>query len=266
LVHALQHQYIRLDSIMHQTGDNDRLTAAQAVLEGQATLGGLQVMVPKQNLFSMPEFWETYREGVKAQQSTMPVFARAPRVIREELIFPYLAGADFMRWWLGSERKDSVPFGRYMPTSTEQILHPYRYGRGDEPLTVRFAETGPKALYEDLLGELDIRILLAELSGASEVNTPIAIGWGGDRYRMYDSPEGPALLWVSVWDDPPSRFRFLNEALPRLQARRKLGYRLEEQTFDLDHHPAVRIVIAPERWAGWEFLPAARVVEPVQNR
>ncbi|MEP6571409.1 MAG: hypothetical protein ABJD11_01900 [Gemmatimonadota bacterium] len=260
LVHALQHQYVRLDSIMHQTGDNDRLTAAQAVLEGQATLGGLQVMVPKQNLFSMPEFWETYREGVKAQQSSMPVFARAPRVIREELIFPYLAGADFMRWWLGSERKDTVPFGRYMPTSTEQILHPYRYGRNDQPLSVRFADSGPKALYEDVLGELDIRILLAELSGASEVNTPIAIGWGGDRYRLYESPGGAALLWVSVWDDIPSRFRFLNEAMGRLQARRKLGYRLEERSFELAGHPAVRLVIAPEAWHGWDSLPESRLI------
>ena len=38
LVHALQHQYIPLDSIMRQPGDNDRLAAAQAILEGQATL------------------------------------------------------------------------------------------------------------------------------------------------------------------------------------------------------------------------------------
>ena len=31
------------------------------ILELEATLAGLQVMVPDQNLYAMPEFWETYR-------------------------------------------------------------------------------------------------------------------------------------------------------------------------------------------------------------
>ncbi len=44
------------------------------------------------------------------------------------------------------------------------------------------------ALYEDVFGEFDIRVLNAELSKTAEVTTPIAIGWGGDRYRVYDTP------------------------------------------------------------------------------
>ncbi len=38
LVHALQDQYVPLDSIITQQGHNDRRSAAQAVLEGQATV------------------------------------------------------------------------------------------------------------------------------------------------------------------------------------------------------------------------------------
>jgi hypothetical protein len=262
LVHALQHQYTPIDSIMRQQGDNDRLAAATAILEGQATLGGLQVMVPEQNLYAMPEFWETYRSKLQSEQATMPVFSRAPRILRESLIFPYLAGADFLRWWAGSERRDSMPYGARMPVSTEQVLHPYRYGRGDVPVTLAFNEQNDGALYEDVFGEFDIRVLNAELSKSVEVTTPIAIGWGGDRFRVYDTPDGAALVWYSVWDDQSARSRFISNTADRLQRQRPLGYRLETTTPMIDGHPGVRLVLAPVRWPVWDHLPTVHVVNP----
>ena len=45
LVHALQDQYVNLDSIQKATSDNDRLSAAQAVIEGQAQFEQLSIMV-----------------------------------------------------------------------------------------------------------------------------------------------------------------------------------------------------------------------------
>jgi len=255
LVHALQHQYLNLDSILQQTGDNDRLTAAQSVLEGQATLAGLQVMVPDQNLYAMPEFWETYREQFRRLQANMPVFTKAPRLLRESIIFPYLAGADFIRWWRGSELRDTVPFGPRMPVSSEQILHPHRYGRGDQPLSLRFAAEEPRVLYEDVLGEFEMRVLAAELANlaaTAEIGTPLALGWGGDRFRIYDTPDGPAMLWYIAWDDSASRTRFEGGTGMRLEARRRLGYRLTVTPLELGEVPATRIVIAPQKWAGWE--------------
>lgn len=255
LVHALQHQYIPLDSIMRQVGDNDRLMAAQSVLEGQAVLVQLQVMVPDQNLYAMPEFWETYRDQIRNMQSSMPVFNKAPRILRESLVFPYLGGADFLRWWAGSEHRDTIPYGSRMPVSTEQILHPYRYGRGDRPVTLRFTRDEAGVAYEDVMGEFDIRVLAAEVAHASptaEVATPLAIGWGGDRFRVYDTPAGAAMLWYITWDDSTSRYRFLNTTGQRLESRRRLGYRLEVTPFELGQHPATRIVIAPDKWPGWQ--------------
>ena len=46
LVHALQDQYMNLDSVMQQRRQNDRRSAAQAILEGQATLGQILVLMP----------------------------------------------------------------------------------------------------------------------------------------------------------------------------------------------------------------------------
>jgi hypothetical protein len=263
LVHALQHQYLPLDSIMMQTGDNDRLTAAQSILEGQATLGGLQVMVPDQNLWAMPEFWDTYREQFRSQQRNMPVFSKAPRILREGIIFPYLAGADFLRWWAGSEHRDTLPFGARMPVSTEQILHPERYGRGDQPITLRFAADEPRILYEDVMGEFDMRVLAADLASNSantEILTPLALGWGGDRFRVYETPAGPAMVWYIAWDDSTSRTKFQTGTGQRLESRRRLGYRLEATPLQIGHHPGTRIVIAPEGWLGWRQITAIQVV------
>jgi hypothetical protein len=212
----------------------------------------------------MPEFWETYREQFRSQQARMPVYNKAPRILRESIIFPYLAGADFLRWWQGSELRDTIPYGRRMPVSTEQILHPYRYGQGDQPIPLRFTTAEPHVLYEDVLGEFDMRVLAADIAHtgpSAEITTPIALGWGGDRFRVYDTPAGPAMVWYVVWDDAASRFRFLAGTGQRLESRRRLGYRLEVTSLNVDGRPATKIVIAPDRWLGWKQTAGVEIVK-----
>jgi len=261
LVHALQDQYTPLSEFMRDPVDNDHLTAGQAIFEGQATLAGLQVMVPGQNITAMPEFWETFRDQIRQQQTSMPVFRTAPALVREGLIFPYLAGADFMRWWMGSEHRDTVPYGRLLPVSTEQVLHPSRYGRGDEPVLLRFKEPGDSATtYEDVLGEFEIRILSAELNNVPDVSTVVPIGWGGDRFRTWRLPGGAAMVWYSTWDDSASAQQFLVRTADALARKRRLGYRLDVRPMKLGQHPAVRVVLAPTSWPGWAHVPEAEVV------
>src|SRR5262249_5480262 len=137
-----------------------------------------------------------------------------------------------------------------------------RYGRGDEPLTVRFTADEPNVLYEDVMGEFDMRVLAADLAHAgptSEITTPIALGWGGDRFRTYETPNGSAMVWYVIWDDVASRFRFLATTGQRLESRRKLGYSLEITSSTIGGRPATRIVIAPEKWSGWKSLPTVTV-------
>ncbi|MEP7176396.1 MAG: hypothetical protein ABI860_07580 [Gemmatimonadales bacterium] len=258
LVHALQGQYLPLDSILKSTASNDRLTAAQSVLEGQATLASIAVLAPGQNVAAAPEFWELYRDQVRTQQSAMPVFARAPLVVREALIFPYLDGAQFMHWWATDGPKDTLPYGPRMPVSTEQILHPERYTRGDAPVPITFAaDTG--VVYEDALGESEIRVLLAALAGSDEVQTVVPIGWGGDQFRVYGTAEGPALVWYAVWDDQRSADRFLRAAGPALQRTARPGYRAEVRSLAIGGRPAIRYALAPTGWARWTSMPEVTV-------
>jgi hypothetical protein len=256
MVHALQGQYVPLDSILQETSNNDRLTAAQAVLEGQATLVSIDVLASGQKVSSNPEFWELYRDQVRQQQSSMPVFARAPLVVREALIFPYLAGAEFMHWWESSPFRDSVPYGPRMPVSTEQILFPERYARRDLPVALGFSPDSA-VLYEDVLGESEVRILMARLAGAQEVRTGSPIGWGGDRYRVYGTPAGPALVWYLVWDDKRSAERFTWGYGGKLRSTTRKGYRTVVESLELEGQPATLYVLAPEAWVGWGDVPKA---------
>lgn len=255
MVHALQGQYLPLDSILHDIHSNDRLTAAQAVLEGQATLVSIRVLSPGRDVTARPEFWQAYRRQVRAQQGAMPVFARAPLLIRETLLFPYLDGAEFMRWWGTTPLADSLPEGRLMPASTEQILHPERYAAHDRPVTLHFT-TGPKRLYQDGLGEMEIRVLEAQLRGETDVpDTMAPLGWGGDLYGVYDTPAGPAIVWYAVWDDAPSADRFAAAAGRGLGARRKPGYLARFDRLEVGGRPASRFVLAPAGWDRWNALP-----------
>jgi len=258
MVHALQGQYLPLDSILKSTVNNDRLTAAQSVLEGQATLVSIEVLTPGQGVTATPQFWELYRDQVRAQQSAMPVFARAPLVVREALIFPYLEGAEFMHWWADHGPRDTLPYGPRMPVSTEQILHPDRYARGDAPVTLAFAADSG-VLYEDVLGESEIRVLLAVLAGSDDVQTVVPIGWGGDRFRVYDAPGGPALVWYVAWDDQRSADRFLQSAGPALRRTGRVGYRATLDALSIDGRPATRYVLAPVAWERWSGVPGVKV-------
>jgi hypothetical protein len=257
MVHALQGQYLPLDSILKSTASNDRLTAAQGILEGQATLASIEVLAPGRGMTRTPQFWDLYRDQVRQQQSAMPIFARAPLVVREALIFPYLDGAQFMHWWETDGPKDTLPYGPRMPVSTEQILHPDRYARGDAPVPLAFArDSGAGVVHEDALGENEIRVLLAALAGSDDVQTVMPIGWGGDRYRVYDTPAGPALVWYVAWDDQRSADRFLKSAGPALQRTGRPGYRAVLEAMVVAGKPGMRYVLAPAGWQRWGAVPA----------
>jgi hypothetical protein len=257
LVHALQGERIPLDSILEDKSNNDRLAAAQSVLEGQATLAGMKALFPPNiDPTSDPDFWSEYAKQVRGGQSSMPVLARAPLIVREALIFPYLAGAKFMHWWESSPFRDTVPYGPRMPRSTEQILFPDHYARRDGPLVLSFpADSG--VLYEDVLGEGEVHVLTARLRGAADVSADSSIGWGGDRYRVYRTPEGPALLWYVVWDDQRSAESFEKSYGDRLRTTSRPGYRATVAHIEVEGRPATRYVLAPETWKLWGALPQA---------
>jgi hypothetical protein len=226
LVHALQDQNADLDALTDREMGNDRTIAAQAAIEGHATLVMLEYMTEQLtgvaiDLAEIPDFSAQMRPAIEAMRGQFPALAGAPRVVQESLLFPYLEGTGFVQsLWAAGERV--APFGDHLPQSTEQILE---RGGADPPLELAIDVDGARIVRDDVLGRLEIGILLEELG--STPSSSLAAGWDGDRYALVEREDGArGLIWYSVWEDAASRDRFtdaLERALPRLGS----GARLE---------------------------------------
>lgn len=222
LVHALQDQYISLDSIQHIEGANDRRTAAQAVFEGQAVYEQISVMLGGANVaINLPGGWERVRELIRDSQESMPIFAGAPMVIQETLIFPYLSGAEFVRNY--KERKPGVGLYSDMPVSTEQILHPASFfGTRDAPTTVVLgALANGTEVYQNTLGEFETRLLLFEHLKDQNEAVRGATGWDGDRYVVVNTPQGEGVVFFTVWDSSVDAGEFYDMAGQGIEKRFK---------------------------------------------
>jgi len=259
LVHALQGQYLPLDSLLTLHQENDRQMAAQAILEGQATLASLVAMFDEERLRELGTFWGDVRSMIRQEQEQMPVFAAAPLILREGLLFPYLAGADFLRWF-GQNYPDTVPWGPRLPQSTEQILYPDHYHDGDQPVSLRFrpAPHAGELFYEDTWGQFESRIILRERTGSESLANAGAIGWEGDRFAVFRHPTGDALVWWSVWETPQSAEKFA-AMLERTWGGD--GRRWAVRREAVSGLPAAVLVDAPPTWPGWEAVPGVTVPE-----
>jgi len=258
LVHALQGQYLPLDSILREGRDADRQVAAQAVLEGQAVVVSLRVLTAggEADVTATPEFWDTYREQLESQQEAMPVLRQAPVALRKGLIFPYLQGAEYVAWWARTHGPASPPWEGGFPRSTEQVLFPERLQRGDEPLALAFPDE-PGVLHDDVLGELEARLLVEQRLRRPMLASAIPLGWAGDRVRVYESPDGPALVWVLAFDDERSRARHLPLLEAALREPPRTGYRAAVEPLEVGGRPGMRAVVAPAGWARWAAPPMA---------
>ena len=252
LVHALQHDYVPLDSLMDARGNADRMLAAQSVLEGQATLVMLRMQPRIGDKVLEPDFWASARADAMTQQRAMPELRAAPRLLQEGLVFPYFQGAEFMRWWLTHHNAGVEPYGDSLPRSSEAILAPDR-AAGDPPVEVTIA--GPTPEYTDVLGAAELRVLIAEARHQQDLVDPVILGWGGDRFALYDAGGKPALLWYAVFDTPDARDAAVRALATWPPAR--AGYRSTCEAETISGRPGLRLVVAPDGWEQWSALPAA---------
>jgi hypothetical protein len=222
MIHALQDQYLNLDSIQKLSGDNDRLGALKAIIEGQATYEQLIAMVGgSSNLAArLPGGWDRVRDIIREQQASMPVLAASPMIIQETLIFPYLSGAEFAKRFKEKNPEESLL--KDLPQSTEQIIHADAYfgNPRDEPVTVTLPapRTGAR-VYENNLGEFETRLFLYQHLKDQDAAIRGAAGWDGDRYVLVRTPQGDGIAWLTVWDSPVDGAEFA-DLMQRLIGKR----------------------------------------------
>ncbi len=270
LVHALQDQYMPLNQILKLKHQNDRQMAGQAVAEGQATLASLAALTQgAAELPSLDRMWAGVREGLRQQRESMPVFANAPLIIQEGLLFPYLAGADFMQSFEQRRRRgDEMPYGDRLPVSTEQILHASKYTAREQPRRIVFGPPvrGDTLVYEDDFGEFETRVALQTWGVDGDDAIAAAAGWNGDRYEVFGAPQGTAVVWVTAWDTAEDATQFA-QAVRRAWGGTggpPRGQRWEVQPSTVAGASLVRLTIAPGAWGGWRRPPVVRTFPAVR--
>lgn len=226
LVHALQDQYVDIDSIQAQVGDADRQLAAQAVLEGQAVYAQLRASMGETGL--RLGGWERARVAMRDAQEGMPVFSNAPMVVRESLLFPYTGGADFV--FRFSQRRAGDNVLDDMPVSSRQLLSDAAYfGRGDTaagpagrdyPSTVTLpAPARGSVVASNTFGEFETRLIVFEYLPNELAAGRAAQGVDGDRWALVALPQGDALVWASVWDNAVEAAEFVDQFTEWLRRR-----------------------------------------------
>jgi hypothetical protein len=213
--HALQDQYFDLNTLAPKHPDNDdRALAIQAVIQGDATL--IQRLWAQQNLTSD----ELSQLGQNAGASKL---ASAPLFMREQLLFPYADGFNFVRQIYQTSGYAAVDdVFRDPPQSTAQILHIDKYRTHAAPVAVDLPDLSQGALGDgwrqvnsNVFGELDLRLILTQLTDSTQ-GVRGADGWAGDRWELLEKNGHQALAIKSVWDsdaEAKTFFRTFGQAM-----------------------------------------------------
>jgi hypothetical protein len=204
LTHALQDQHFGLDTGRADAGEDDAQLAKRAVYEGDATLAGYAAVLGKLRPATAVSL-------ARKLESVGPQITRdypeIPALIRESVVFQYVAGVNFVSWAYKNAGWDGVnALLTQPPRSTEQILHPEKYFvKPENPVRVQLGALTPYIrgewqIAEDAtLGELTIRILAERFNDRARAAS-IAAGWDGDRLMALSRDDQLALVWLTAWD------------------------------------------------------------------
>ncbi|HYN89346.1 MAG TPA: hypothetical protein VER55_12485, partial [Ardenticatenaceae bacterium] len=198
----------------------------------------------------------------------------SPRYVRSTILFPYETGYAFVAAvaedhtgkpdWYKMDRLFARP-----PRSTEQVLHPEKYDRNDEPKQVALPDLAPlgpdwHVESEDVLGELSLSLLIEPFTGHA-IAARAADGWGGDRYAVLADAQGrQALVLRMVWDDEeeadefwhlwplylrhrPTFRRLIADPLGEVHARVRWWQGPDQVIFAHRDSSTITVVVGPDR-------------------
>ncbi len=235
ITHALDDQHFDLEKLIRECQMDDDLAFAHgSVTEGSA----MDVMM--RYGASEPSLFLGAMADPAVQQTD--VLQKAPPYLALSLVLPYVKGLAFLQHQKARGTSVDDVF-RNLPRSSEQILHPEKYGV-DLPVEVappdvgarlgpywrevargRLGEVGVSAVFLPLFspGPLDV-MAIASGTGTDYVAT----GWGGDAFVAYENSANRRVLvaWRTAWDSDEDASEF-TLAFHDLVYRRDPGARLE---------------------------------------
>jgi len=240
LTHALQDQHFNLKRFENwPKGDSDAELAAHALIEGDATLA-MTLYMAKNPLVAL-----AFIRSLGGDESTEQ-FKRAPRALRESLLFPYEEGSAWATqvYKRGGWEMVSRAFTT-LPQSSEQILHADKYFSYEAPQKLALPDfksvLGPtwKRIDYDVNGEWGTYLILDQFLNDATISKRASAGWGGDRFALYETgkPDELFVAQLTAWDTPLDAQEFFDayakrtaKRYPDAQELQSTGERIEWQT------------------------------------
>ncbi|HEV2883437.1 MAG TPA: hypothetical protein VGW36_01190 [Pyrinomonadaceae bacterium] len=241
LTHALQDQHFNLRRFEKwPKGDSDAHLAAHALIEGDATLA-MTIYMAKNPLVALAFSRSLLSTGISSEQ-----FNKAPRALRESLVFPYTQGTEWAThiYKRGGWPGISKAYSR-LPQSTEHILHPDKYASYERPVKVALPEVknllGPnwKRLDYDVNGEWGLYLILDQFLKDPALSRRATAGWGGDRYALYElkdaqmengKPGEVFMAQMTMWDSEDDAREFFDAYVKRTALRYSASEPIKESS------------------------------------
>jgi hypothetical protein len=245
--HALQDQTYDLEDGLGYNddlceADSERCAAIQALIEGDATLleeQWLRTYATQEDLADLLEFITSFES---------PVFDSAPQFLRQDLLFSYMSGLEFVKT-LYLEGGWAAVDAAYLnpPLSTEQILHPERYP-ADAPIWLEVPDLSAalgnewQEIDRGVVGEWEVQAILNEFLPKA-IAEDAAEGWGGDYYLVFynEDKDIDALVLVSQWDTMQDVHEF--DAAFRDYGNARFGEQVTSSSYKVSWHGEVSYVI-----------------------
>ena len=264
LTHALQDQHFNLKRFEKwPKGDSDAELAAHALIEGDATLA-MTLYMAKHPLVAL-----AFIKSLGSQEEASEQINKAPRALRESLLFPYEEGSNWATqlYKRGGWDMVSKAFTK-LPQSSEQILHAEKYFAYEPPQKIALPDLrnvlGPtwKRIDYDVNGEWGCYLILDEFLNDTGESKRAAEGWGGDRYALYESsnPGEAVIAQLTAWDTPADAIEFFDayakrtaKRYPEARESGTRGERMEWQT----QNGAIALELHGSRVAFVEGVPAS---------
>jgi hypothetical protein len=206
LTHALEDQSFHIDPWIKAARPNDDAELARdSVSEGSALAAMFDYGLREQkaSVRDLPDMSALIRANALEEMSKDPNLAKAPICIRDELLFPYLAGTTFVQEFLKAHTgwADLKLIFENPPVSTQQIIHPDLYLSGTKPVKVTLPDwkgivpADWKLLEENAMGEFGLDEILKQFAG-QQGGATLSPAWAGDRYATFENSKTKHLSLV----------------------------------------------------------------------
>lgn len=253
--------------------DSERCSAISSLIEGDATLTEyfwyFQYSTD-QDQTDVQTFYESFES---------PVYDTSPEFMKEDFLFPYLAGQEFVQvlYDQGGWRSVNNAYAN-PPVSTEQIMHPSRYPT-DVPIKVELPDLssvlgdGWDQIQSDVVGEWYTYLILAKGYDTDtrlddETARNAAEGWGGDAFQLYSNSNTNQIvliiknIWDTTWDSQEYSNAFKQYGItrwgtPESQGNQSTNWQTDKVTVLLrNNSPTTLLVIAPN-WQTTDLIVQA---------